>query len=187
MKRKHILAVSGGADSVYLLHRFGFPGGNTIVAHVNHGARGKESDKDMRFVEKLAQNKNLPFRVKRVLKKDAASSDTPAFEERARNLRYEFLRELQAASCAGKILLAHTADDQVETVLMRVFEGAGIAGLKGIPRKKAGGIERPMLDTWREEILANLRKRKIPYRVDKSNFDTRFERNWIRHVLIPVL
>jgi tRNA(Ile)-lysidine synthase len=184
---KRILAVSGGADSVYLLHRFGLAGGDALVAHVNHGARGRESDEDMRFVETMASSKGLSVRVKRAPKEGVARASAPAFEERARNLRYAFLRELQAVSDAGKILLAHTADDQVETVLMRILEGAGIAGLKGIPRKTAEGIERPMLDTWREEILAYLRKQKIPYRVDKSNFDTRFERNWIRHVLIPLL
>jgi len=184
---KRILAVSGGADSVYLLHRFGLAGGNALVAHVNHGARGRESDEDMRFVEAMTGNKGLSVRVKRVSRNGAASSTGPAFEERARNLRYAFLKELQADSGAGKVLLAHTADDQVETVLMRVLEGAGISGLKGIPRKTVGGIERPMLDTWREEILAYLHKHKIPYCVDKSNYDTRFERNWIRHVLIPLL
>jgi len=184
---KRILAVSGGADSVYLLHRFGLCGEDALVAHVNHGARGRESDEDMRFVETITQNNNLPVRVKRVPKKGLGRAAGPGFEERARNLRYAFLKALQADSGAGKILLAHTADDQVETVLMRILEGAGIAGLKGIPRKTAGGIERPMLDTWREEILAYLHKQKIPYRVDKSNFDTRFERNWIRHVLIPLL
>jgi tRNA(Ile)-lysidine synthase len=135
----------------------------------------------------MASGKALPVRVKRVSKEGAARSAEPAFEERARNLRYSFLRGMQADIGAGKILLAHTADDQLETVLMRVFEGAGVTGLKGIPRRTADGIERPMLDTWREEILAYLHKHKIPYRVDKSNFDTRFERNWIRHVLIPLL
>jgi tRNA(Ile)-lysidine synthase len=75
----------------------------------------------------------------------------------------------------------------VETVLMRVLEGAGISGLKGIPRKTADGIERPILSTWREDILKYLHTHDIPYRVDKSNLDTRFERNWVRHVLIPLL
>ena len=83
--------------------------------------------------------------------------------------------------------MAHTADDQVETILMRVFEGAGIGGLKGIPRETEDGIVRPILDVWKEEILADLKKRKIPYRIDRSNADTRFERNWVRHVLIPLL
>jgi tRNA(Ile)-lysidine synthase len=111
----------------------------------------------------------------------------PGFEERARAARYAFLMEQKKAHGAEKILVGHTADDQVETVLMRVLEGAGISGLKGIPRRTADGIERPLLDTWREDINKYLHKHKIPYRVDKSNFDTRFERNWIRNVLIPLL
>ena len=76
---------------------------------------------------------------------------------------------------------------KVETILMRVFEGVGIGGLKGIPRGKTDGIVRPILDVWKEDILENLKKRKIHFRRDKSNDDTRFERNWIRHVLIPLL
>jgi tRNA(Ile)-lysidine synthase len=70
---------------------------------------------------------------------------------------------------------------------MRILEGSGITGLKVIPRNTEDGIERPLLDTWREDILNYLHKHKVPYRVDKSNFDTRFERNWVRHVLIPLL
>ena len=182
-----IVAVSGGADSVYLLHRSESSRGGTIVAHVNHGARGRDSDEDMSFVEKMGEDLGVPVLVKRVPKRKGYSPRGPAFEERARNIRYAFLRELQSERGAGKILLAHTADDQVETVLMRVLEGAGITGLKGIPRRTDDGIERPLLDTWREDIVAYLRRRKIPYRVDRSNFDTRFERNWIRHELIPIL
>ncbi len=70
---------------------------------------------------------------------------------------------------------------------MRVFEGAGIGGLKGIPRETADGIVRPILDVWKEDILGYLKKRKIPYRIDRSNVDTRFERNWVRNVLLPLL
>ena len=83
--------------------------------------------------------------------------------------------------------MAHTADDQVETILMRVFEGTGIGGLKGIPRVTGDGIVRPILDVWKEDILNYLKKGKIPYRIDRSNCDTRFERNWVRIVLIPLL
>ena len=109
------------------------------------------------------------------------------FEEKARAARYVFLLEQKKAHGAEKILVGHTADDQVETVLMRFLEGAGISGLKGIPRKTKDGIERPILEVWREDILKYLRKHKIPFQVDRSNFDTRFERNWVRHVLIPLL
>ena len=111
----------------------------------------------------------------------------PGFEKKARETRYRFLKDLSGKVGAEAIALAHTADDQVETILMRVFEGAGIGGLKGIPRETADGIVRPILDVWKEEILAYLKKRKIPYRIDRSNVDTRFERNWVRNVLIPLL
>ena len=109
------------------------------------------------------------------------------FEEKAREIRYRFLKDLSAKVGAEAIALAHTADDQVETILMRVFEGAGIGGLKGIPRETADGIVRPILDVWKEDILDYLKKRKIPYRIDRSNVDVRFERNWVRTVLLPLL
>jgi len=111
----------------------------------------------------------------------------PGFERKAREIRYAFLKEIRNKHGAKKILVAHTADDQVETVLMRLLEGAGISGFKGIPRSTEEGIERPLLDTWREDILRYLEDHDMPYRVDKSNLDTRFERNWIRHVLLPLL
>jgi tRNA(Ile)-lysidine synthase len=109
------------------------------------------------------------------------------FEKKAREIRYRFLRDLSERVGAEAIALAHTADDQVETILMRVFEGAGIGGLKGIPRGTRDGIVRPLLDFWKEDILGDLKRRKIRYRIDRSNVDTRFERNWVRHVLIPLL
>ena len=115
----------------------------------------------------------------------SGGSFPPGFEKKAREIRYRFLKDLSGKVGAEAIALAHTADDQVETILMRVFEGAGIGGLKGIPRETADGIVRPILDVWKEEILDDLKKRKIPYRIDRSNVDTRFERNWVRHVLDP--
>jgi len=118
--------------------------------------------------------------------------DTPGrvpagFEKKARDVRYRFLRDLAEKAGAESIALAHTADDQVETILMRVFEGAGIGGLKGIPFGTDDGIVRPILDVWKEDILDHLKKRKIPYRIDRSNADIRFERNWVRNVLLPLL
>lgn len=168
---------------MYLLFRSFDKSKSVIIAHVNYGARGKDSDRDQELVERLSGKLCVPLEVKSMRLK----ANAYGFEESARKIRHEFLREMKIKHGARKILFAHTADDQVETVLMRVLEGAGISGLKGIPRRTADGIERPLLDTWREEILEYLRKHRIPYRVDKSNFDTRFERNWIRHILIPML
>lgn len=189
-----ILAVSGGADSVYLLDISRKSTGRLLVGHYNHGARGKASEADQRFVEGLCKDWVLPLEVGRAQPGTPVSrhggrkeSVPPRFEEKAREIRYAFVKDLLVRHGAKRVLVAHTADDQVETILMRILEGAGISGLKGIPRRSDDGIERPLLDTWREDILEYLRRRKIPYRTDKSNFDTRFERNWIRHVLIPVL
>jgi len=203
-ERVVIAAVSGGPDSVYMLHRLlAEKAGRVVVGHVNHGVRRRESDRDQAFVEKMARELGLQRKVGKAgegpLLPGAKGSRAgkggnkgngafpPGFEGKARTVRYEFLKALAAETGAGKIALAHTADDQVETILMRVFEGAGIGGLKGIPRETKDGIARPILDVWREDILKYLKKYGISYRTDKSNFDTRFERNWVRHVLIPLL
>jgi len=191
-----VAAVSGGPDSVYLLHRELAPamGTRVVVGHVNYGTRGTDSEEDQRLVENLGRSYGMDTKVLKGKggessgKRRGTGGNFPAgFEGKARDVRHDFLKKLAAASGAGKIAMAHTADDQVETVLMRVFEGAGVAGLKGIPRETDGGILRPILDVWKEDILKYLKKHKISYRVDRSNFDTRFERNWVRHELIPLL
>jgi len=197
--RAVVAAVSGGPDSVYLL--FGRlareKGTRILIGHVNYGTRGTDSVKDQRLVERIGRS----YRYKTVIhvaeKGSAARGSKSAsgtrgafpagFEEKAREIRHRFLKDLSEKEGASAIALAHTADDQVETILMRVFEGAGIGGLKGIPRETADGIVRPILDVWKEDILHYLKKRKIPYRIDRSNADTRFERNWVRHVLVPLL
>ena len=190
-----IAAVSGGPDSVFLVHWCRKSYGKVLLGHLNHGARGKESDEDQRFVERMSRRIGLPLEVRKVTVKRSArhrvggkdEKGTASIEERGRKVRYSFLFDLMDKCRAKKILVAHTADDQVETVLMRIMEGAGIAGLKGIPKETDDGIERPLLATWRKDILAYLHRHGIEYRVDRSNRDTRFERNWIRHVLIPLL
>jgi len=195
-KRVVVAAVSGGPDSVYLLRKMlsSEKGTRVTVGHVNHGVRGEESAKDHLLVDQTCNFLGIELKV---LNLDGEMNPggrarkpgpLPAgFENRARGARYRFLKDLSVKIGAEKISLAHTADDQVETVLMRIFEGAGIAGLKGIPRKAESGIERPILDVWKEDILRYLKKHKIKYRIDRSNLDTRFERNWIRHVLVPLL
>jgi len=190
-----IIAVSGGPDSVYLVYRCLSTRQPLMLAHINHHARGNESDEDRKFVERLSRSLGLPLEVGSAsirggLPRKSSSdgkSPLPGFERKAREARYDFLKETKNKFGARKILVGHTADDQVETVLMRVLEGSGIAGLKGIPRKTGDGIERPLLDTWRKDILRYLKEQGISYRVDRSNRDTRFERNWIRHVLVPML
>jgi tRNA(Ile)-lysidine synthase len=164
-----IIAVSGGADSVYLLNLYRQKYHRLLVAHYNHGARGRESDADQRFLAILCKDWGLSMEVGKAQPEATVFPLTgrkgkvpPRFEEKARETRYTFLKDLLVRHKAQKILVAHTADDQVETILMRVMEGAGITGLKGIPRRTEDGIERPLLDTWREDILKYLKKNKIP-------------------------
>jgi len=180
-----IIAVSGGPDSVYLLYKVlsSNRSRSAILAHFNHGSRGEDSEKDQKFVERIARRTGMTLEKRKI----ALNRPWTGFERKARKARYAFLLECREKHGADRILVAHTADDQVETVLMRILEGAGVSGLKGIPRKTPDGVERPILDVWREDILNYLHQHKIPYRVDRSNFDTRFERNWIRHVLLPLL
>jgi len=190
-----VAAVSGGPDSVYLLRKLSSDRGTRIVlGHVNYGTRGIDSVKDQVFVEKIGISFRYPTEIIQLDGDRSAKGASgtrgnfPAgFEKKAREIRYRFLKDLSEKTGAEAIALAHTADDQVETILMRVLEGAGIGGLKGIPRDTGDGIVRPILDVWKEDILSHLKKRKIPYRIDRSNSDTRFERNWVRHVLIPLL
>lgn len=191
-----VAAVSGGPDSVYLLWKLasGRKGTRVIAGHVNYGTRGKDSENDQALVEYIGRKFGVETNilatdvVPRPGGRRGIQGRFPAgFEKKARDLRYRFLRDLSGKLGAEAIALAHTADDQVETILMRVFEGAGIGGLKGIPRESGDGIVRPILDVWKEDILEYLKKRKIRFRVDRSNRDTRFERNWVRHVLLPLL
>ncbi|MHB1025259.1 MAG: tRNA lysidine(34) synthetase TilS [Desulfobacteria bacterium] len=198
-ERVVVAAVSGGPDSVYLLlgKLAREKGTRVVIGHVNYGTRGTESAKDQKLVENIGKKYRYKSEILTVIKGSIAGDSEGAsgarrnfpagFEEKARDIRYRFLRDLSGNVGAKSIALAHTADDQVETILMRVFEGAGIGGLKGIPRETEGGIVRPILDVWKEDILKYLKRRKISYRIDRSNVDTRFERNWVRHVLIPLL
>jgi len=188
MKRKFpespiVAAVSGGPDSVFLLNELVRKEKRKIlVGHVNHGLRGRESEKDQKLVEYLSETFRLELRIR----KEKPGKIHPGFEEKARKVRQEFLGKL-SRQCGGIVATGHTADDQIETILMRFFEGAGIAGLKGIPRETTDGIVRPILDVWKDDIVKYLKKNNISFRMDRSNLDCRFERNWIRNVLVPLL
>ena len=183
-----LAAVSGGADSVSMLHLLAdaLPqAGKLAVAHINHALRGIESDADARFVESLAQQYNLRYFECRL---DAGST---LCENTARNIRYDFLVR-QAEQLGFRYLAtAHTADDQTETILHRIVRGTGLAGLVGItPSRKmtpAVTLLRPLLSVRRKEILAYLESSNKTYRDDKTNFENQFTRNRIRNQLLPML
>lgn len=185
-----IAAVSGGADSIALLDvlvsveelRL-----NLVVAHLNHTLRGAESDGDEAFVRQVAEGYGLPCEVERADVRGVSSREKLSLEEAGRVTRHAFLRKVAEKHRASVIALGHHADDQAETVLMRLLRGAGGTGLAGMAPKTADKLVRPLLGVTRGEIEAYLLGRGIAYRIDSSNTDTNFLRNRVRHELLPHL
>lgn len=185
-----IVAVSGGADSVALLDLlatlpcYSF---RLIVAHLNHLLRGKESDADERFVAQLATRYNLPCEIRRVDVRSLASRQRQSLEEAGREARYAFFEELRQRHQAAAIAIAHHADDQAETLLMRLLRGAGISGLAAMAYRSDQAVIRPLLGLHRDQLRAHLALHNLPFREDASNQDRSFLRNRIRHELLPLL
>jgi tRNA(Ile)-lysidine synthase len=175
------VAVSGGADSVYLLHALKDLGVAVAVLHVNHQLRGADSDLDEAFVRALAAKCGLPVHV---LAQSLAAGNV---EQEARRARYAFFRQCIAAGICDAIATGHTLDDQAETVLGRFLRGAGTAGLSGIRPVTADRVIRPLLGVRRDEIRKRLRERGISWREDVSNANTDFLRNRLRHDIMPQL
>ncbi|MBV8083914.1 MAG: tRNA lysidine(34) synthetase TilS, partial [Chloroflexi bacterium] len=180
-----VVAVSGGADSVALLlalHELAAP---LVVAHLDHGLR-VESAADASFVQALADRVGLECVVERRDVGAYRRDRRLGVEAAAREVRHAFLRQVAAGHGASAIFLAHTADDHVETFLLRLIRGAGVAGLSGM-RPKDGLLCRPMLGVWRREVEAFVRERGQEWCEDASNRDRRFLRNRVRHELLPLL
>jgi len=185
------VAVSGGADSVCLLHvlrdlapRWSL---RLIVLHLDHQLRGEESRQDAAFVRDLAAALDLPFELQET---DVAAPCREAgenLEQAARAARLEFFRRLIQAGIVDRIATGHTRSDQAETVLFRFLRGAGTAGLAGIRPVTGDGIVRPLLDIDRLQIERYLAARGIAWRDDSTNASTAFARNRIRHELLPQL
>jgi tRNA(Ile)-lysidine synthase len=177
------VAVSGGADSVCLLHVLRELGASlTGVAHFNHKLRDAASDEDEDFVGKMAARLGLPFY--RGDSQVRAVRDN--LEQAARLARRRFFDGLIGDGAAERIALGHTRDDQAETVLFRILRGSGLTGLAGI-HPVSGAIIRPLINITREEVEEFLRSRDIPWREDSTNGDLKFARNRIRHQLLPQL
>lgn len=175
------VAVSGGADSVFLLHALHHVGLAAHVLHVNHQLRGSESDADAVFVAQLAESLGLPH---------TTATLPPAegnLEQEARRSRYNFFSHCIADGLCAAVATGHTLDDQAETVLSRFLRGAGTAGLAAILPETTSGILRPLLEVPRTDIRNWLTERNLTWREDSSNADTTFLRNRLRHEVIPVL
>jgi tRNA(Ile)-lysidine synthase len=155
------------------------------VCHLNHRWRGAASDADARFVRALAGQLGLPVTVGRLLRRD----DVPT-EDTARRARLAFFERVAKKTGIRTLALAHTADDQAETVLLRLIRGAGPTGLAGMAGERKLGalrIVRPLLGVTRAEVLDYLKAHRLTWREDASNRDLRFLRNRVRHVLLPLL
>lgn len=186
-----IIAVSGGPDSVALLHilyeiapHFSLKLG---VAHLNHCLRPNDSDNDAEFVESLAATLDLPCYVQKRDILRYQRENRLSLEEAARRVRYEFLDHIANAYQYNKIALGHHADDNAELVLMNLFRGTGTLGLSGIPPKRDEKIIRPMIRLRRADIVEFLDQNRLKCVFDRTNVDTRHLRNRVRHDLIPVL
>lgn len=186
----YVVAVSGGADSLVLadicgeLAMEGFA--QFTICHVEHGIRGQEALDDMAFVESFCREKKLSFIGIHVDALDFAKKNKLSVEDAARRLRYEVLYKTMQEVAASRILTAHQADDQAETVLWRLLRGAGIEGLSGM-RLDNGKVARPMLNITRKEIADYLEEKHLKHRTDSTNANLNYTRNKIRQELLPYL
>ncbi len=184
------VAVSGGADSVALLRLLldlrDELGGVLCVVHFNHKLRGRASQADERFVAKLAAQHGLEFFVAEENIAAKAKRERGNLEDVARRARYAFFERLVQEHRFDRVAVAHTADDQAETVLAHILRGTGLAGLGGI-HPTTGAVLRPLLRIRRAELRAYLRRKRQPWREDASNRDTKRMRARIRHKLMPLL
>lgn len=188
---KVLAAVSGGADSVCMLHVLNELKTKLNIeiycAHLNHGLRGEAADSDEAFVSRLCKKLGVKFFAKRVNVAEIAAEQKQTVEEAGRNARYEFFAELCAKYKLNRIATAHNKNDNAETVLMRILRGTGTDGLGGIPHKREDGVIRPLLNVSRCEIEKYCSENSLAFCTDATNADNDYTRNKIRNELIPYL
>ncbi|MGL4364439.1 MAG: tRNA lysidine(34) synthetase TilS [Bacteroidales bacterium] len=183
---KVLVAVSGGLDSMCLLHLLYKSGYSLAVAHCNFLLRADESDADEAFVKSFCIQHNLPVFCKQFDAKKYAQQQGISIQESARNLRYEWFEQLANEQLFDKIAVAHTLSDSVETFFINLTRGTGLRGLRGIA-SKYGKVVRPLLFTTRTELEQYAKQQKISSRNDASNDDVKYRRNFMRHRIIPQL
>lgn len=185
-----LAAVSGGPDSMAMLmclvdlrERLGC---RLVIAHVNHGVRGKLADRDQQFVEETARRLHIPYHTINVDMVAHGKELGISSEEAGRLLRYNFFRQVLAGYGKGRIAVAHNMNDQAETVLFRIMRGTGIDGIKGMSFNQ-DDIIRPLLNITREEIESYIREHDIETVEDHTNLETVYTRNRIRLELLPYI
>ena len=193
--RRYLIGVSGGRDSVTLLHWLQAQGyRKLVVCHLEHGLRGRTGKADARFVEQLAARARLPFVLKCEDVKERAAQSKCSIETAARAARYEFFAQVSRRRRCATIFLGHHADDLAETFLFNLLRGSGSDGqrsLRAVSTQEVHGraltIVRPLLGVWREEINAYMQAHGLRFREDASNLSLAPTRNRLRHHIIPLL
>lgn len=189
---KVLVAVSGGKDSIVLLDllKKSELALHLYVIHFNHLLRGKNAERDARFVEKLAKKYKLPFLLGLRDVKKYAKENKLSLEDAARFLRYQYFKKTAKELKISKLAVAHNLDDQIETIVMRFLRGAAAKGLAGIPEQRQDenlSIIRPLLKISRQQIETYASKYKLKNIEDETNQETIYLRNKLRHKLIPSL
>jgi tRNA(Ile)-lysidine synthase len=181
-----LAAVSGGMDSVLMVHLLKAAGYNFGIAHCNFQLRGDESTTDQEFCKQLAQQNNVPFHTINFDTLQYAADKKMSIQMAARELRYQWFEQIRQQHNYSSVALAHHQNDTIETILLNLVRGTGIAGLHGILPKN-GALVRPLLGFTRDEIQAIITKNKISYVEDSSNSSVKYARNKLRHEVIPKL
>lgn len=187
---KLVVAVSGGPDSICMLHilnqlktsKISF---KMVVAHVNHKLR-KEALEDEQFVRSYCEKNGIEFYTKSIDVQKMANTNKIGTEEAGRIARYQFFDEVLEKTGSTKIAVAHNKNDKVETILMNTLRGSGMEGLKGIEPKR-GNIIRPLIECERTEIEKYCEENQLNPRIDKTNFENIYHRNKIRNIVIPYI
>ena len=189
--QKVLVAVSGGPDSVALLsllHAMASKWNLVLtVVHCNYGLRGVESDGDARFVSSLCRQLGIPCLIRPLTVIGRERGSSSSFQARAREARYRLFRALAGDLGVERVAIGHTADDQAETVLLRMLRGTGLRGLAAMSHIRDQLFIRPLLEFTRQDILSYLKCAGLSYRMDSSNAKPIYFRNRVRHELIPVL
>ncbi len=180
-----VIGLSGGADSVFLMHFFIDLAGKYNLtlkcAHIEHGIRGKDSIEDCEFCRKICKENNIEFNMLSIDAPKEAAEAKMGVEEYSRNRRYEFFDSIQC----DKIATAHNLSDNVETIIFKLIRGCSLKGAAGIPPKR-GKIIRPLIETSGGDIRSWLNENSVQYRTDKTNFDNDYSRNYIRNSVVPL-
>ncbi len=181
-----LLAVSGGIDSMAMAHLFLSIGTHPGIAHCNFSLRAAESDMDEEFVRDFAKRHDLPFYNVRFKTREYARRRKISVQMAARELRYEWFEKIRKANHYDLIAIAHNLNDNIETLLINLTRGTGLTGLSGI-RPSGNYIIRPLLFATRQKITEYCNENGIAFREDRSNAETKYTRNKIRHLVLPVL